>query len=328
MLTQTDLLYRTFQWSDLPEITALVNLVHTHEGLPWQLSIEEMESEWRYPTFDPERECTVVCNTDGKIVAFGLTEKSSVSAARGGGDCTVHPDYRGQGIGTRLLREGDSAYLADVGPEFDEETPIYIHRSATKQNPDMIALFEAEGYQAVRHFFTMRIVLDQPVSDPAMPEGFELRPFDLERDGHAVYQAQQEAFRDHWGYIRDVEWEVWKRRFEHPTFRPEMWHIAWAGGEVAGFSMCGPAGEGRDEVAWVATLGVRRAYRNRRLAKALLLHSFHDAQQRGFEAMELGVDAQNPTGALGLYERAGMHVSMTHSLYRKVLRGNPDLIKD
>jgi mycothiol synthase len=328
MLTHTDLLYRKFQWSDLEAVTELTNLCFQHDGLPWQLSVEEVESEWRYPTFDPEKECTLVFNSDGKLIAYGYDEKMSTTHSRGRGDCAVHPDYRGQGIGTHLIREGDSAFLADVGDEFDAETPIFVQRWAANQEPTAVALFENEGYKLVRHFYTMRIEFNEPLQKPSMPEGFEIRPFDIERDGRAVHQAQQEAFRDHWGYVQDVEWDIWKHRFEEPHFQADMWHIAWAGDEVAGVSMCNPAGEGRDEVAWVGTLGVRRAYRNRGLAKALLLHSFYDAQQRGFASMELGVDALNPTGALGLYERSGMHTSLVHSSYRKVLRGNPDLIKD
>lgn len=328
MLTQTDLLYRKFQWSDLEAITELVNLCHTHDGLPWQLSVEEMESELRYPTFNPEQEITVVCDADGKPIAYGYVEKAATSRARGHADCYVHPDYRDQGIGARLIRDGDSAFLSEVGAEFDAETPIYVQRWAAKQHSASVTLFESEGYQLVRNFFTMRIELPEPLPASAMPDGFALRPFDRERDGYAVYQAQQEAFRDHWGYVQDVEWDVWKHRFEEPNFRAEMWHIAYAGDDAAGVSMCNPAGEGRNEVAWVGALGVRRAYRNRGLAKALLLYSFYDARQRGFASMELGVDALNPTGALGLYERSGMHTSMVHSAYRKVLRGNAGLIKD
>jgi mycothiol synthase len=328
MLTQTDLLYRKFQWSDLEAATELVNLCHTHDGLPWQLSLEEMEDELKGPNFDPEKEITVVHNPDGKLIAYGYVVQNPTTHSRGHGDCAVHPDYRGQGIGTRLLRESDSAFLNMAGSEYDDETPINVQRWSPNQELTAVALFEKEGYKLVRNFYTMRIAFTEPLQPATMPEGFELRPFDVERDGRAVHQAQQEAFRDHWGYVEDVEWEVWKHRFEAPHFQPDMWYIAWAGDEVAGVSMCNAAGEGRDDVAWVGTLGVRRAYRNRGLAKALLLHSFYDAQQRGFTSMELGVDALNPTGALGLYERSGMHTSLVHSSYRKVLRGNPELIKD
>jgi mycothiol synthase len=287
-----------------------------------------MRDEFTGPGFDPEKEITVVHNPEGKFIAFGYVAQNPTTHSRGFGDCAVHPDYRGQGIGKRLIEEGDTAHLAKVGSEFDDETPITVQRWAGNQEPTSVALFESAGYQLVRHFYTMRIEFKEPLQAATMPEGFELRPFDVERDGHEVHQAQQEAFRDHWGHTEDVSWDIWKHRFESPHFQPDMWYIAWAGDEVAGVSMCNAAGEGRDDVAWVGALGVRRAYRNRGLAKALLLHSFYDAQQRGFTSMELGVDAANPTGALGLYERAGMHTSLVHSNYRKVLRGNAELIKD
>jgi hypothetical protein len=38
----------------------------------------------------------------------------------------------------------------------------------------------------------------------------------------------------------------------------------------------------------------------------LLLTSFREFHRRGFRKVVLGVDSANPTGALGLYESAGM----------------------
>jgi ribosomal protein S18 acetylase RimI-like enzyme len=54
----------------------------------------------------------------------------------------------------------------------------------------------------------------------------------------------------------------------------------------------------------VHVLGVRPAWRKRGLATALLRHIFRDFQQRGATRVGLGVDGENTTGAVRLYERS------------------------
>jgi ribosomal protein S18 acetylase RimI-like enzyme len=58
-------------------------------------------------------------------------------------------------------------------------------------------------------------------------------------------------------------------------------------------------------------------YRQRGLGQALLRHTFAEFASRGFDAVGLGVDAENPTGAVRVYERAGMHVERTNLLFEK-----------
>ena len=58
---------------------------------------------------------------------------------------------------------------------------------------------------------------------------------------------------------------------------------------------------------------------------ALLLHTFGEFYRRGQPTVVLGVDAQNLTGALRLYERAGMHVSMRFTTYEKELHAGEEL---
>ena len=73
-------------------------------------------------------------------------------------------------------------------------------------------------------------------------------------------------------------------------------------------------------MGWVATLGVPRPWRKRGIGLALLRHSFNEFYRRGKRKVGLGVDAQSLTGALRLYESAGMHVHQTFDQYEKELR--------
>lgn len=327
MVAKAETLTRSFQWDDLPAMTDLYNLSQETDSLEGRTTLAEMENEFRTPTYSPEQEYQMVFNPEGTLIAYGFTEKSNVTN-RGWGGGLVHPQYRNQGIGTRLLRTADTNYLNRVADLVDSETPIYVQRWTPEIKTDTIMLLENEGYTQVRSFFTMRIELDQPLSPVAMPEGFEIRPFNPETDAYKVYQAQQEAFRDHWGYVEDAPYEEWKFRLTDPYFDADLWFIAYEGGEIAGVSLCAAWGDDISDLAWVNNLGVRLHWRKRGLASALLQHSFYQFQQRGFKKAGLGVDAANPTGAVGLYERAGMVVHKRSSAYRKVLRGNAALLTD
>ncbi len=66
------------------------------------------------------------------------------------------------------------------------------------------------------------------------------------------------------------------------------------------------------------------AWRRRGLAKALLARSLVAAREAGFTSAGLGVDAENPTGALGLYESLGFAPERTGIAYRKPLEELPE----
>jgi mycothiol synthase len=161
---------------------------------------------------------------------------------------------------------------------------------------------EARGYQAIRSSYHMSLELDVVPPAPEWPAGITVRTL---RPGeeHAVYEAQQEAFEDHWDYVRDP-WERWSRHLGE-LLDPTLWFLAVDAEEIAGVALCRVHSGDSDE-CWVEELGVRRAWRRRGIATALLRHAFRVFRERGFRRARLGVDAENTTGAVRLYEQVGM----------------------
>jgi ribosomal protein S18 acetylase RimI-like enzyme len=92
------------------------------------------------------------------------------------------------------------------------------------------------------------------------------------------------------------------------------------GDQIAGINLCRSHWIDDPDTGWVGTLGVRRPWRKRGIGLALLRHAFNEFYRRGKRKVGLGVDAQNLTGALRLYEGAGMHVHQASDLYEKELR--------
>jgi mycothiol synthase len=152
---------------------------------------------------------------------------------------------------------------------------------------------------------------------PSWPEGFAPRTFERE-DARAVFEADIEAFEDHWDPL-DVTFEEWQAYFLGSSdFKPELWFLVEDGEELAGFSLCSK--RDGEHAGHVHVLGVRRPWRRRGLGKALLLHSFRELRAHGCEQARLNVDAENLTGALRLYEDAGMHVVHRTARWAKDLR--------
>lgn len=178
------------------------------------------------------------------------------------------------------------------------------------------AALERDGYELIRHSYRMRIDFEGELHAPDWPEGIAVRPA-VEDDARAVFDAHQESFRDSWepGEESFDEWKHWM--FEE-DLDLSLWFVAEENGEIAGVALCKPH-DAEEGLGWVRVLGVRRPWRRRGLGRALLLHVFQEFKSRGFHGVGLGVDAESLTGAVRLYENAGMHVNRRSDIYTKDL---------
>jgi mycothiol synthase len=177
---------------------------------------------------------------------------------------------------------------------------------------------EADGWKPVRYSFQMRIDLHDDLPEPCWPDGISARMMQP-GDERRVYEANNEAFADDW-YFRVQPFEEWSSdAFGRENFDPTLTWLAEEDGELAGFSANSWHFSGDPQFGWIGTLGVRPHWRRRGLATALLNQSFRDFRSRGANRVGLGVDAQNETGAVRLYERVGMQVVRRNDTYEKRL---------
>jgi mycothiol synthase len=321
MSLASDLKLRPVQWSDLQGVTQLIYDACAADGdTVVAVTADELKHEWQTPGFDLERDAFLVETYDGHIVGyeefFNEHEHAKLRT-----DGYVHPDFKGRGIGTAMLRIIEQRARREVTLA-ESEVRVSLRSTIDNRDPVSHELHRNEGYQPLRYHWRMEINLDAPPPEPKLPEGIEMRPFMKGKHDIAVWQAQNEAFRDHWG-SHDVTLEEWQRsRFDDPEFDSTLWAIAWDGrsAEVAGFSL----NRYRMGIGWIRTLGVRRPWRKRGLGEALLLHSFGEFYRRGMKTIGLGVDAQNPTGATRLYQKAGMYAASEYVTYEKELRPGRD----
>jgi ribosomal protein S18 acetylase RimI-like enzyme len=182
-------------------------------------------------------------------------------------------------------------------------------------------LVAARDYRAIRASYTMEIELaDAPPAAPAPGGGIEIRAYRLGADEQATYEAQEESFEDHWDH-HPQSIETWREfSVKQVNFDPSLWFLAWDGDEVAGLSLNFPERSGDPGYGWVGVLGVRRPWRRSGLGEALLRHSFRALHGRGRRRVRLSVDAESPTGATRLYERAGMRVIRRSNVWELTLQ--------
>jgi GNAT superfamily N-acetyltransferase len=179
--------------------------------------------------------------------------------------------------------------------------------------PDPLAeeLLHGRGYRRVRLFFEMVIELDAPPPAVALPDGFSLQVATPE-DGWAFHETISESFEDHWEHHHQPFEEWWHQRTSDPELDISWWFTLREGDQTVAAIRNVPA---RNGGVYVASLGVRRAWRGRGLAKTLLGHTFTRAWQACLPRITLRVDASSPTGATALYRGVGMTTELETAVW-------------
>lgn len=262
----------------------------------------DLEEHWT--DIDLDRDARIV-ELDGRPAGYVDVE---VRGHRVIADGYVDPELRGRGVGSALVEAAERRAL-------EEDGRVYVHYATLGEHSR--SFFERRGYLPVRHSWRMAVDLDHEPA-VAVPDGVEIRPYDPGEE-RAIHAAMEEAWSvGGWHHQPRTFEEYAKATFERPGHDPSLYLVALVDGEVVGASL----GEWKrnGDWGWIGTLGVRPVWRRRGIAEALLKRSFAEFFRRGERRVALGVDAQSPTGATRLYERAGMRVLYEVIVYEKELR--------
>jgi mycothiol synthase len=182
----------------------------------------------------------------------------------------------------------------------------------------LAAYAERRGYEPWRFSHRMEISLGAPPVRAVFPAGIVVEPFRDEQEGQLI-DGINAAFADD-PFHEDMGASNFQQFFRGARgFTPDLFFLAWDAGELAGFSLCHPQHGSDLELGWVNTLGVLAPWRRQGLGEALLRHSFAELHGRGRRRVGLGVDAQNVTGALRLYERVGMRIVDRNDNWQKTV---------
>lgn len=298
---------------EVAEVTRIINEASRAEHGADDATEKEIAHWFAQPQVDRERDM-FIAEESGRPAAYADVSDTGDKGEQFWIDLRLPPEAS-DAAGDALL-EAAQRRAHEVAAERRPEAAPRIIADASSTNPRAAAALARAGFRLYRHAYRMAIDLDQELPQPAFPQGLDVRTFEAGEE-RAVFDAVNEAFEDSWDHVPGVfeEWRHWT--IENESFDPSLWWLAYDGAEIAGFSLCRPF-EAEPDMGWVASLGVRRPWRRRGLARALLLRSFEEFKERGFARVGLGVDADSLTGANRLYESAGMRQIQRRDLYEKV----------
>jgi mycothiol synthase len=256
---------------------------------------DQVAADLRRPELRAERDTLVVHAANGDLAGWAwvhLGKRAQID---------VHPSYRGLGIGIALLdwaeqrsREEGSEWLAQAVDDSD------------KAGTDLL---RSRGYEVLATNWLLERPIDQPVLHQG-PAGITITSYDATA-GPAVHQLIEDAFSAF--QPRRKSYEEWARlTVERSSFRPDASTLAYDGDELVGAVIALDLPETNE--GYVEQLGVRADQRNKGIARAMLdetCAAFHRLGRRNCILW-----THSGTGALAMYERLGMRVRRSTTVYR------------
>ena len=234
------------------------------------------------------------------------------------------PAWRRKGIGSVMLGwvEGRMRTISEAHATIETG---FLQNFVDGENEGKAVLLEKSGYKPIRYSVQMVRPNFENIPDFPMPEGLEVRPV-LPEHYQAVWDADKEAFRDHWGYAEPSEEDYQSWLGNKSIFQPELWQIAWdikaneIAGQVRTFINAAENEKYNRKRGYTEFISVRRPWRKRGLARALIVRSLHLQKERGMTESALGADSENLSGATRVYEDCGFRVTKRSAIYRKAIK--------
>jgi mycothiol synthase len=275
-------------------------------------------------------------DSDGVPRAYARLTKNK-DGAKAHGFCAVDPQWQRRGVGSALLSwleartrqrfaEDAGAVQDSAGPDDGVESarPVPRLRLFTEQKQQhQRVLLEESGYQVVRYYNEMHRPLSAPLPEAPLDHGLELVPMEPGLS-EALRLAHNQVFADHWGSEPRDE-ESWGFVVNDPLARPDLSAVVLEShtGEIAGYQLASydpdnTVARGFSE-GYTDLLGVRREFRGRGIAQALLADAMRRFAAAGLDKASLDVDSENPTGAMALYRKMGYAPVNTSLAWDKVL---------
>lgn len=315
------LTFRLFRGKeDYPRIVAVLEGSKHADGIEETYTVEGIARHFEHhENFDRYRDC-LIAEVNGSTIGYSNVwwwEEPGLRAYI----ITVNvvPAWRGKGIRRSMLlySEGRAREIARGHPA----GPRYFQAAAGESEKDWVSLVLSEGYQPVRYGLLMVRPLSLDIPHFPLPQGLEVRSVTPDHY-EPIREAVNEAFEDHWGRVHMTE-EAFRSKTEEPSFDPHLWQVAWdiEKNEVAGVVLNLIDEKENEEYhrkrGYNGFIAVRRPYRGKGLAKALIARSLGLLVERGMTEAALAVDAENITGALQLYESLGYSATERWTTFRK-----------
>jgi mycothiol synthase len=307
---------------DYGPLTELGNVTAEADGVPERHAPEELENWLEHDTRRDLARDILLAEADGQLVAaaIGGWELDNDGGHNYQTWGAVHPGWRRRGLGTALLHwlEARQRQVAATHPD---DVAKRLECWCYVQESGRVALLEGNGFDAIRFWFEMERPDLGAIPDAPLPKGYRFRS-GPEADPREVWNVMTAAFKDHFGSMDDTE-EGYQGHLRNPHRDPSLWVLVEHEGRIVGTAL-NRINHVENEALGVLrgrvnAVAVDRAHRRQGLGRAITAQSLRVLRDAGMRSASLGVDAENPHGALGIYESLGFSVTEEGRIYRKPL---------
>jgi mycothiol synthase len=309
---------------DVVGLAELIRTSNLHDGVDWIPSPPALAHELTHTSGLDLARGILVAEVEGSMVGMARTNwRIRDERVFHHLEALVRPAYRRRGLGKALLtwterHVADGLASGTVGPM---DRPHLLAGEADVQIQGATEFATMAGYHVDGYGILMARPLDLAIPDAPLPEGLEVRPVRSE-DHHRIWDADTEAFRDHRHPALRTEADF-VRWFNAPDIDTSLWDVAWDGDEVAGSVMTFIFPEENAALGitrgWLEHISVRRPWRRRGLASALIVRALRRLRERDMAQAMLGADAENLSGAVRIYEALGFQRTRTWANFFKAI---------
>ena len=307
--------------SDYPAFARIITACAAGEGNDRVETAEGIASGYdNLERCDPARDL-LVAEVDGRPIAYSRVwwDDETDGPRTYTQVCFVDPAFGARGVGSALFTWSEER-LREIADGHDAPEKV-LQLWVNDRNTGATALARAAGFEPITYAAEMVRPSVDDLPDRPLPDGVEIRPV-TDDQLRAIWEAEVDAFRDHWGYVEPTE-ASYARFLAFPYNDPTMWKVAWDDEGVAGmvrsFIDTAQNAEHGLKRGWTESISTSRRWRRRGLAKALIVESIRELAARGMTDVALGVHTENPNGAFDLYAGLGYEIVGTWTTYRKPL---------
>lgn len=306
--------------SDYPLMVNILEATTKADQEERAISLKDLQHDYEHLTNSDPNKDMLFAEINGEAIAYSRVEwwqEEDPNHRIYSIIFNLVPEWREKGIEEAVIGWCQRR-LTVIAAEHPQDSQRFFQTYSNGFKESHNEILESLGYHPARYFIAMSRPLED-IPEAELPDGIDVRPV-REQDQRAVWEASIEAFRDHWGFSEPNE-EDYDSYKGSKYYQPELWQVAWDGDEIVSSVLNFIDTEYNKKYnkkrGWTEEITTRKPWRRRGIAKALIVRSMHMHKARGMTEVALGVDTDNPNGALQLYQSLGYKKEKTWITFRK-----------
>lgn len=314
---------RTLDLKDAKQAANMFNRFEMHIEGEKHTKAEVLKKTWQFPGFNLKEDARAMVDEKDNLLGYTAVWNDNKPHVQNFIVQKIEPSFMDTEVEHRLTDWAEEKAKENIS-KAPADAEVLIGFTINSKIDKKMSRMKKRGFEEKRFFWRMGIDLDQELEAPVFPEGITIETHEGRGSLLDIVNCDRASFKDHWGYTECpleeelAEWEHWIKMA--PYYDPKYWFLACCEGEVVGMSLCMNGMTIDEGIGYLDSVCVKKEFRKKGIASALLRHSFIELKKAGRSKAYLHVDASSLTGATKLYESVGMAVNQSSTKLEKIIR--------